>query len=183
MTLLPIAARAAVAYFYLLVLMRASGKRGVAQATSFDFVVALIVGDLVDDALWAEVPVEQFAAAAGSIFLVDVAAKIAAARSTRLFDVFNGRPVVLLRSGAADGRALRAEQLQEADLAHLLRSEGIEEWKQVRLAVLETNDRLSVLREPPDEAATGAEVEAARERVKRDSQRRVSGRSPAGNRS
>jgi len=44
------------AYVFLLAILRASGKRTIAQGTTLDFVVALVLGDLIDDALWAEVP-------------------------------------------------------------------------------------------------------------------------------
>lgn len=50
-----IAVCALVAYVYLLVTTRASGKRVVSQATPFDLLVSLIIGDLIDAALWGEV--------------------------------------------------------------------------------------------------------------------------------
>jgi hypothetical protein len=33
---------------------RLDGKRGIGEASAFDFVLALMLGDLVNDALWAE---------------------------------------------------------------------------------------------------------------------------------
>ena len=53
MELPKIVRRALVAYVFLLFLMRLSGKRAIAQGSAFDFVLALIVGDLVDDLLQA----------------------------------------------------------------------------------------------------------------------------------
>jgi uncharacterized membrane protein YcaP (DUF421 family) len=57
---LRIATRALIAYVYLLFLLRLSGKRAVRHGTTFDFVLALVLGDLVDDAIWREVPLSQF---------------------------------------------------------------------------------------------------------------------------
>ena len=65
-----IAVRAVVAYVVYLALLRASGKRTVAEGTPFDLIVALILGDLVDDLLWAEVSLARFVAAAGALTLV-----------------------------------------------------------------------------------------------------------------
>ena len=62
---LRIAARALFAYVLLLVLVRVSGKRTVTQGSPFDLAVALILGELVDSLLMAEVAVAQFAVAAG----------------------------------------------------------------------------------------------------------------------
>ena len=66
---LRIAVRTVLCYLFLLGLVRASGKRGVKQVTPFDFVLVLILGDLVDDALWAEVPFAQFVVAASTLVL------------------------------------------------------------------------------------------------------------------
>ena len=70
---LRILVRAVIAYVFLLVLLRLSGKRVVHQGTAFDFVLALIIGDLVDDALWSEVPMAQFMVASATIVLAKLA--------------------------------------------------------------------------------------------------------------
>ena len=67
---LRIAVRAAVAYTFLFALLRIAGKRSVHQGTTFDFVLALILGDMVDDALWSEVPIAQFVVATATLVLM-----------------------------------------------------------------------------------------------------------------
>ena len=67
---LGIAARAALSYIVLMVLVRITGKRTIRQGTAFDFTVALIVGDLVDDVIWAEVSSAQFLVACSTLFLL-----------------------------------------------------------------------------------------------------------------
>lgn len=62
---LRIALRVVIAYLVLLVLVRVSGKRTVKQGSPFDFAVALILGDMFDDAIWAEVAASQFIVACG----------------------------------------------------------------------------------------------------------------------
>jgi uncharacterized membrane protein YcaP (DUF421 family) len=52
--------RVLIAYSFMLLLLRICGKRTVRHATAFDFVLSLIVGDLVDDLLWAEVSAAKF---------------------------------------------------------------------------------------------------------------------------
>jgi uncharacterized membrane protein YcaP (DUF421 family) len=69
---LRIAARAAFAFLVLLVLVRVSGKRTVKQGSPFDFTVALILGDMFDDAVWAEVAMSQFVVATGVLVGVHV---------------------------------------------------------------------------------------------------------------
>ena len=60
---LRLALRVFFVYTFLLVLLRLTGKRTIRQGTPFDFVLALILGDLIDDALWTDVPIVQFAVA------------------------------------------------------------------------------------------------------------------------
>lgn len=143
-----IAVRALIAYIYLLVTTRASGKRVVSQATPFDLLVSLILGDLIDDALWAEVPMVKFGVAAGTVFLCDLVVKFFAHRSDAFEQLVNGAPAVVLRDGVEDGEALRREQMNEADLAHLLRLQGVDDWKDVHIAFVERDHQVSVIRVP-----------------------------------
>jgi uncharacterized membrane protein YcaP (DUF421 family) len=64
-----IATRALVAYAVLLILVRASGKNSVRHGTTFDFIISVIVGDMVDDAILAEVAPAQFLVAAVALFV------------------------------------------------------------------------------------------------------------------
>lgn len=155
MDLWRIAIRALVAYVYLMVTTRSSGKRVISQATPFDFVVSLIIGDLIDDLMWAEVSLPKFGAAVSSIFLCDAVVKIGAFHSTPFMHLVNGIPRVILRDGVKDQKALRREQLNELDLAHLLRLDGIDrdKWDDVHLGLLERDHQASVVLKPGAEPA------------------------------
>ena len=62
-----IAIRCLAAFFFLLALLRLSGKRTIYQGTAFDFVLALVLGDMIDNALWHEVPMAQFIVGTGTL--------------------------------------------------------------------------------------------------------------------
>ena len=160
MSLGHIAVRAVIAYAYLLFVTRIGGKRVIGQATPFDFIVALILGDLIDDALWAEVSVARFAGAVGSILICDAVTKLGSFHSLQFFHLVNGYSHALLRDGQEDRDQLRRHQLNKGDLAHLLRAEGVEDWSEVRLALLERGHHLSVIRHPEDEPATKKDLES-----------------------
>ena len=68
-----VALRALSAYLFLLVLLRLAGRGSIRHATPFDFVMALVLGDLVDNAIWAEVPSAQFAVASATLALARIA--------------------------------------------------------------------------------------------------------------
>ncbi len=148
-----IAVRALVTYLYLLATTRTSGKRAVSQATPFDLLVSLIIGDLIDDAIWAEISMPRFAAAAGTIVACDLVVKFFAGRSDRFQHLVSGSPAAVLRDGVEDGHALRREQLNEGDLGHLLRLQGIDDWKDVHVAFVERDHEVSAIRQPGAEPA------------------------------
>ena len=78
---LRIAVRAAFGFVFVLILVRASGKRTIRQAELSSFIVALVIGDLLDDLFWAEVPSAQFIVAVGTIVSVHMIARTGAAAS------------------------------------------------------------------------------------------------------
>jgi uncharacterized membrane protein YcaP (DUF421 family) len=145
MDLWRIAVRAVIAYAYLFVLARGSGRRVVSQSSPFDFLVALIVGDVFDNAVWGEVSMAKFAAAAGSVFVCDAIMKLLAHRWPRFLHIANGTPRAVVRDGSHDREALRREQLNESELAHLLRLHGLDGSDDVQFALLERNHQLSVV--------------------------------------
>jgi uncharacterized membrane protein YcaP (DUF421 family) len=62
--------RTAFAFVFILVLVRVSGKRTVKQGDIASFVIALIIGDMFDDLIWAEVAASQFVIGVGTLLLV-----------------------------------------------------------------------------------------------------------------
>jgi uncharacterized membrane protein YcaP (DUF421 family) len=67
LTLLRVAIRAFAAYVYLLVLVRLTGRRAIRHGSAFDFVFALVLGDLVDNAIFAEASAAQFVSATATL--------------------------------------------------------------------------------------------------------------------
>jgi uncharacterized membrane protein YcaP (DUF421 family) len=65
---LRITIRVLAAFIFLMALLRLSGKRTIYQGTAFDFVLALVLGDMIDNAIFNEVPFAEFAV--GAITLV-----------------------------------------------------------------------------------------------------------------
>jgi len=73
---LRIVARVVFAYLVLLLFIRTSGKRSLRHGTPLDLTIALVVGDIVDNLLWAEVPAAQFVVASGSLLAAHSGANI-----------------------------------------------------------------------------------------------------------
>ena len=161
---LRIAVRALFAFVVLHALLRVSGKRLVAEATGFDFVLALVVGDIVDDLVWAEVPAAQFTVAAATLVLARLGAAAASLHSTRAAALLGGVPRLVLRDGSPLHPAMRRERMNRHELAEGLRLRGLEphDWREVRSARVEKSGRFSVLRKPWAEDARRKDADPAR---------------------
>ena len=147
MELHKIAVRALFAYVVLLALMRVSGKRLVSEAGARDFVLALIIGDLIDDLLWAEVGAATFTAASGGVVLAGLGVALLAYVSQPAARLLEGRPSLVLRDGAPVRTGMRVERVNDQELAALLREKGIdrERWGDVQHAWIENEGELSVV--------------------------------------
>jgi uncharacterized membrane protein YcaP (DUF421 family) len=146
MELHKIAIRVLFAYVVLLALMRFSGKRVVSEAGARDFVLALIIGDLIDDLMWGEVGAAEYAAATGGIVLTGLLVALATYASPAAARILEGRPELVLRDGEPVRPGMRAERVSEQELAALLRQQGIERdrWVEVDRAWVEVSGHLSV---------------------------------------
>jgi uncharacterized membrane protein YcaP (DUF421 family) len=161
-----IALRAAFAYVLLLALLRASGKRSVEQSTPFDFVLALVLGDMVDDLVWADVSAARFTVAVGTLTLVHALLCVAGAWSERFARLVAGSPSPVLEAGRPRRDTLRGERISEKELARMLRSEGVarDQWPEVRCATVEVSGHPAALREKWAEAAQKRDLPRIKER-------------------
>ena len=78
---LRIAARVVFAYVVLMIMVRVSGKRLIRHASPYDFTLTLVLGDMVDDLLWAEVDASVFVAAAGMLVMVHICVELVQSRA------------------------------------------------------------------------------------------------------
>ena len=151
------ALRASVIYVFLLVVVRMLGKRTVGSATAFDFMVALILSEVVDEPIYGDVPLVQ-----GMLVIAVVAGwhlvnSYLSYRSERVDRLTGGEPTILVRNGTMDRDGMRREHVNEEELWSLLRLQGIDDLRDVKEATLEPDGVLSVLK-----------TDEARELQKRD---------------
>ena len=136
----------AAAYAALVVVLRVSGKRTLAQLNVFDFVVTVALGStlatvfLSSDVSWAE-GFTAFGLLAGLQLLV----AWISSRWPRARGVFTAEPAVLLAHGQIRHEALRRNRLTESELRQAVRMKGTGDLSTVAVVVLETNGKLSVI--------------------------------------
>lgn len=148
MDLWGVVARALFTYVALLGLVRASGHRTVRQGTAFDFVLALVIGDTVDDLVWGDVPAAKFAVAVGTLTLAHTLLTMARHRWPRAGDVLVGQAVPVVRDGGLLRDGMRQERMNAPEVAHALREAGLdrEQWPEIESAHVENDGTVSVVR-------------------------------------
>lgn len=152
------AARTAAVYVLMLIVIRALGKRTVGNFSAFDLLVALMLGEVVDEIIYGDVRFMQ-----GAIAIVAIGALAYADSWLAYWDhgmeaVLEGKPTIVIRDGEFDRQGMRSERMNEKDVLSHLRAEGIHDMREVHLAVVEHDGTMSVLKHSWAEPAQKADV-------------------------
>lgn len=141
------AARSLALYVLMLIVIRVLGKRTIGNFSAFDLLVALMLGEVVDEIIYADVPFVQGTLA----ILVIAAAKYASSWLAHSSDFLNrlleGRPTMLVRGGKVIKEGLRTEIMHPLELMASLRLKGIQDIREIKLAVMEVDGIVSVIKE------------------------------------
>ncbi|MGE0865051.1 MAG: DUF421 domain-containing protein [Vicinamibacterales bacterium] len=139
--------RATAIYLFLLIVFRIAGRRTLAQTTSFDLVLILIIGDATQQALLGE---DNTLAGGALAVLTLVALDVSLAYLKRLFPVLDrlieGAPVMIVANGQPREAAMAANVLDVDDVIAAAReNHGLTDLAHIREAVLEKDGKISVI--------------------------------------
>ena len=166
------AARTLAVYVLVLVVVRALGKRTVGNFSAFDLLVALMLGELVDEMIYGDVRFIQ-----GTVAVVTVGAIAYADSWLSYWDhgmeaVLEGKPSIVIKKGEFHLPGMRQERMNEKDVLSALRIHGVRDMREVEYALVEHDGSVSVVRydwaEPPIKADVDKEMARERQRVKGD---------------
>lgn len=147
--------RTVVLYAFLIVALRLSGKRLMAQLTTFDFIVLLLVSNTVQNGLIGDDnSVTGALVGAAALLILNGAIAYLFFRSRRAEEIISGGSEVLVTDGAIDDAALRRQRFTRSDLMIALQDAGVTDVKDVRRAGLEPNGQLLVSRLDDDDPST-----------------------------
>jgi uncharacterized membrane protein YcaP (DUF421 family) len=153
------AIRTVVVYLGVLILLRLAGKRDLAQLNTFDFVVLLLISNVVQNAVIGN-DNSLIGGLLGAVILV--AANSLLVRLVRGSDLaihlFEGMPTVLVRDGQLDYGAVKRLGLRAEDVIQAVRHQGANDVEEVREAVLEPGGSIVVVLREDEENATKADV-------------------------
>jgi uncharacterized membrane protein YcaP (DUF421 family) len=152
--------RPIVVYFALVVLLRAFGKRELAQLNPFDLVVLLSLSNTVQNAIIGnDNSLSGGLIGALTLLAVNYLVVRFLFRHRRLDQLFEGRPSVLIDKGHVLRKALARELLTNAELTTVLHRQGFDDLADVERCVLEPGGTFYIQRKsPPADELARAEV-------------------------
>ena len=141
--------RAAVAYVFIIFMLRIIGRRELGTLAPSDIVLLVVMGDLIQNGVTqSDDSVTGVFLAVSTFAMLTVAMSFLTFKSRRASRFVEGEPLILVQDGRAVERNLRAERLNLDDLAEEARSNGIESLEEVKWCVLETGGTISFVKKP-----------------------------------
>lgn len=147
-----VAVNTALAYLFLLFVIRIAGKRSLGRMSNFDLVVTYALGALLATmAVSDAVPLTRGIVAVSVLFLLEYVLEWLAARSPWVSRVLNAPPTVLMHQGQFLHVRMRRQRVTEAEILQAVRDQGIPSLAHVEAVVLEGNGSLVAIRRPDEE--------------------------------
>lgn len=143
--LLLTALRATLIYFFLLLVVRVLGKRSVGAISAFDLVVALMLGEVVDEAIFGDVTLVKGLLAIAVIAVWHFANEWVSARFPAIERITAGEPAVVVEKGQFKADVLARERLNVKEVLSQMRLQGIDKLEEVERATVETSGHISVI--------------------------------------
>lgn len=134
-------------YLVLLLIFRLAGKRTLSQATTFDFVLLLIIGEASQQALLGNdfSLVNAFLVVITLIGL-DIGLAVLKERSLTIERLIEGVPIVIVADGTPIKERMHKARIDEEDVLSAAReSQGLERMEQIKYAVLERSGAISII--------------------------------------
>ena len=139
--------RAACVYALLLIIFRIAGKRSLAQITTFDLILTLIISEAIQQAL-----VDNDNSMTNAFILVitlvglDIGLSLLKQRSQAVDKVLEGVPVIIMEENRLNREHMTLERIDDTDILNAAReAHGLERLDQIKYAVVEANGHITIV--------------------------------------
>ena len=146
--------KALLVYIVLWLLIRLSGRRTLAELSTFDFILFLIIGGATQRALIGQdYSLTNAFVVIATLIVIDILVGLVE-RDSRLFSkIIRGVPTILVDDGhLLTGRMRRARVTSDEILERARTLRGLEKLEQIKYAILEASGDISII---PREKAAG----------------------------
>jgi uncharacterized membrane protein YcaP (DUF421 family) len=141
--------RAVIAYFFLILVAKAMGQRSIAQLRLLDFVIALIIGNIIAHPLSDEhLGLKGSLTTTVVLVVLYIGSVYTIIQSPRIRKLINPAPITLVKDGDIVYKGLSKARISIDVLLEELREEKVEDIKKVALALWEADGKVSVFLDP-----------------------------------
>lgn len=155
-----------VGYVSLFALTKILGKTQITQITPFDFISALVIGELVGNAVFDEnVGIKEIVFSVFCWCILIWTTELATQKFKRVRKFVEGEPSIVIHKGKIIYDQLKKNHLDINQLQHLLRSKGIFSIRECDYALLETDGSISVLKKSIFDTPNRQDLSLAPEKV------------------
>lgn len=139
--------RALIVYVFLMVVFRVAGKRSLAQITTFDFVLLLVIGGATQQALLGDdFSMTNAVLVIFTLIGFDIGLSLLERRFPSLESWLDDVPLVLVSEGEMIEKRMDKTRISESDiLASARANQGLERMDQIKYAVLERTGEISII--------------------------------------
>jgi len=140
--------RAMVLFLFVWFVTRAMGRKELAELSSFELILLVAVGDLIQQGVTGDDRSVVGAMLAVTTFaLLTVGLSYLQFKFSKLRPRLEGTPVIVVVHGELQNDALNVERLTADDVQDAAREQGIPDLAEIRMGILEADGKFSFLRE------------------------------------
>jgi uncharacterized membrane protein YcaP (DUF421 family) len=138
--------RATVVFFFILLVTRVVGRREIGELEPFDFILLIVMGDLVQQGLTqSDTSVTGTLIVISTIALLSMLVSWLSFRFRRLRNYTQGEPIVLVQNGRPIERNMRRERITIDDLHEEMRQSQLMSLDELEWAILEDDGKISCI--------------------------------------
>ncbi len=144
---------AIVGYFFLVLVVRGLSRRPGAQMTPFEFVIIFLVGGVIILTTVGDDRSETNSVCA--VITVGLMHRLVSWLGSRFpffGELVEGTPLVVLKNGQWQTEVMEKMRLQDTDVMAAARNKGVKTLDQIKLAVLERNGGISIIKKNEEES-------------------------------
>lgn len=151
--------RTVILYAAVVFLLRLMGKRQIGELQPSELVVTLLISEIASVPMEDNsIPILNSVAALFALVALEILTSAAGLKSPKFRAVVQGHPVIVIRNGKIDLKALKKLRMSVNDLVSALRQKDVFDISQVSYAIFETNGQISVLLKPNYRNSTAQDV-------------------------
>ena len=151
--------RATVLYAVVIFLIRVMGKRQIGELQPAEFVVTMLVSEIASIPMQDNtIPILNSISALFVLVAYEVITSAVSLKSYKFRAFMQGHPIIVIRDGVIDIKALKKMRMSVNDLMGALRQKDVFEISQISYAIFETNGQISVLLKPENMNATAGDL-------------------------